>query len=99
MPAEFRCQVCGAVSHHPEDVKNGYCGVCHAFTGVLGNRVDQAAEAVLSSDPDKGMSLAKALATFFPEAKSGDEAPLDAVRLEMAVKRYIGSWVLLNLNL
>ena len=30
----FTCPVCGAVSSHPEDLANGYCGACHAFTGV-----------------------------------------------------------------
>jgi hypothetical protein len=29
----FTCPVCGRVSHHPEDVRHGYCGACHAFTG------------------------------------------------------------------
>jgi hypothetical protein len=26
------CPVCGKTSHHPEDVRQGYCGNCHAFT-------------------------------------------------------------------
>lgn len=29
----FRCPRCGAQSSHPEDIANGYCGRCHAFTG------------------------------------------------------------------
>lgn len=29
----FTCPVCHRTSHHPEDVKHGYCGNCHAFTG------------------------------------------------------------------
>lgn len=29
----FTCPTCGTVSHHPQDVANGYCGRCHAFTG------------------------------------------------------------------
>lgn len=28
----FTCPVCKATSHHPEDVRHGYCGNCHAFT-------------------------------------------------------------------
>lgn len=28
----FTCPACGATSHHPEDVRHGYCGRCHAFT-------------------------------------------------------------------
>lgn len=31
----FRCPVCAAVSYHPEDIRHGYCGRCHAFTGAL----------------------------------------------------------------
>lgn len=30
----FTCPDCGAVSYHPEDAKQGYCGRCKAFTGV-----------------------------------------------------------------
>lgn len=29
----FVCPDCGARSHHPQDLLNGYCGRCHAFTG------------------------------------------------------------------
>jgi hypothetical protein len=28
----FQCPKCGAVSHHPEDERHGYCGNCHEFT-------------------------------------------------------------------
>lgn len=27
------CPQCNRTSHHPEDVKYGYCGACHEFTG------------------------------------------------------------------
>lgn len=30
---QFECPRCGARSSHPEDIANGYCGRCHAFTG------------------------------------------------------------------
>jgi hypothetical protein len=33
VPACFTCPCCGAVSHHPVDVAQGYCGWCHAWTG------------------------------------------------------------------
>lgn len=33
----FLCPQCERRSHHPMDVHSGYCGHCHAFTGV---RVD-----------------------------------------------------------
>lgn len=29
----FVCPVCHKVSHHPDDVAEGYCGNCHSFTG------------------------------------------------------------------
>jgi hypothetical protein len=32
--ASFTCPACGRTSHHPEDIRNGYCGACHAFTGT-----------------------------------------------------------------
>jgi len=31
--ASFTCPRCGAVSYHPEDVRHGYCGRCHDWTG------------------------------------------------------------------
>lgn len=34
-PPSFTCPVCGMTSPHPDDVANGYCGNCHAFTGEL----------------------------------------------------------------
>jgi hypothetical protein len=30
----FVCPRCGAVSHNPQDVKEGYCGRCHDWTGM-----------------------------------------------------------------
>lgn len=33
MPERFTCPACGTASSHPEDIANGYCGRCHAFTG------------------------------------------------------------------
>ena len=30
----FTCPVCYRVSFHPDDKRHGYCGFCHAFTGV-----------------------------------------------------------------
>lgn len=32
----FTCPQCGAVSHHPRDIKEGYCGRCHDYTGGFG---------------------------------------------------------------
>jgi ribosomal protein S27AE len=29
----FICPDCGKSSSHPDDIANGYCGNCHAFTG------------------------------------------------------------------
>jgi hypothetical protein len=31
-PPHIRCPACGAVSSHPKDIKEGYCGRCHAWT-------------------------------------------------------------------
>lgn len=30
----FTCPNCGAISHHPEDERNGYCGRCHEYTAL-----------------------------------------------------------------
>jgi hypothetical protein len=29
----FTCPRCGRVSQHPDELVQGYCGACHAFTG------------------------------------------------------------------
>lgn len=29
--ATITCPECGRTSHHPEDVKHGYCGNCHTY--------------------------------------------------------------------
>lgn len=28
----YVCTICGSESFHPDDVRTGYCGTCHAFT-------------------------------------------------------------------
>jgi hypothetical protein len=28
----YTCPICGKETHHPEDVRFGYCVACHAFT-------------------------------------------------------------------
>ncbi len=33
MPEPFTCPRCGRTSHHPTDVREGYCGACHDWTG------------------------------------------------------------------
>ena len=32
----FTCPVCKRVSHNPNDLREGYCGACHDFTGERG---------------------------------------------------------------
>jgi histidine triad (HIT) family protein len=32
MTDSFTCPRCGATSHNPNDVREGYCGRCHAWT-------------------------------------------------------------------
>jgi hypothetical protein len=32
MPDAFTCPICGMVSHHPQDVRERYCGNCHGLT-------------------------------------------------------------------
>jgi transposase len=29
----FTCPRCGMISHNPNDVREGYCGRCHDWTG------------------------------------------------------------------
>jgi ribosomal protein S27AE len=28
----IECPRCGRISHHPDDVREGYCGACHDWT-------------------------------------------------------------------
>jgi hypothetical protein len=32
MADSFTCPRCGRTSHHPDDVRERYCGACHEFT-------------------------------------------------------------------
>lgn len=32
-PAAYTCPRCHRTSYHPEDIANGYCGLCHDYTG------------------------------------------------------------------
>lgn len=32
------CPDCRRMSHHPEDIRQGYCGACHEFTSIPWNR-------------------------------------------------------------
>ncbi len=31
-PLSYTCPRCGRTSHHPDDVREGYCGACHDWT-------------------------------------------------------------------
>jgi len=31
--SSFTCPRCGTVSYHPDDIRFGYCGRCHWWTG------------------------------------------------------------------
>lgn len=44
-PPGFTCPRCGKTSYHPEDLRHGYCGACHAFTGLGDNFHDVLATA------------------------------------------------------
>jgi ribosomal protein S27AE len=48
----FTCPKCGAVSHHPKDKEQGYCGRCHAFTVAdrVGDLVDEGMRQLRSGD-------------------------------------------------
>lgn len=32
MSKTYTCAICDTTTHHPEDVRQGYCPECHAFT-------------------------------------------------------------------
>lgn len=35
-PEKITCPKCGRTSWNPNDVREGYCGACHAFTSKRG---------------------------------------------------------------
>jgi hypothetical protein len=38
-PSEmFKCPICGAVSYHPRDAQERYCGRCHVFVDDASER-------------------------------------------------------------
>lgn len=32
MSTTIACPKCGRISAHPQDIEEGYCGICHAWT-------------------------------------------------------------------
>lgn len=46
-PAGFTCPRCGMTSHHPDDVREGYCSNCHRWTGLNGSITPEIARHVL----------------------------------------------------
>jgi hypothetical protein len=57
LASSFTCPRCGAVSHHPRDLAEGYCGRCHDWTGERRDSRDpinlrRVARAELSGDPE-----------------------------------------------
>jgi hypothetical protein len=39
-PASITCPRCGRTSHNPNDVREGYCGNCHDWTGAIASMVE-----------------------------------------------------------
>jgi ribosomal protein L37E len=46
------CPRCGRTSYHPEDIRWGYCGSCHSYTG--GERTESTDTAEASYVEEKG---------------------------------------------
>lgn len=44
MTESITCPVCGRTSYNPNDVREGYCGHCHAWTGTLREQDQRARE-------------------------------------------------------
>lgn len=34
----FTCPRCSRITHHPDDVREGFCGFCHDWTGLQVSR-------------------------------------------------------------
>ena len=50
----YTCPSCGAVSHHPMDEQEGYCGRCHTFADDI--PLEREAARVLAKRPERGGS-------------------------------------------
>lgn len=51
--SSFTCPKCGRTSHNPNDVREGYCGACHDWTGKV-HPADCAVCAIGVSPDDDG---------------------------------------------
>lgn len=78
----FTCPWCGARSANPNDVREGYCGRCHAFTSRSALGPDQ----LVSSTDDLALVLGGAPSSFtghllrlYAKADPGNRARLAAV--------------------
>jgi hypothetical protein len=50
-PPSFTCPRCGRTSHHPDDVREGYCGACHDWTREpLSDSIDRIVRAYYEID-------------------------------------------------
>jgi hypothetical protein len=53
--ASITCPVCNKTSYNPNDIENGYCGYCHAYTGVVNPQA--VAERVIRETHDSTRNL------------------------------------------
>jgi hypothetical protein len=63
----FTCPVCGTVSYSLDDVREGYCGNCHAFTGVFGRSGEEGRQ-VEAQGPEAASSPRRGAEPDAPEA-------------------------------
>jgi hypothetical protein len=64
----FLCPLCRKISHNPNDEREGYCGVCHAFTGAVLTLTEEESHFHLGQVPEMTQVLE---AERFPTRRNG----------------------------
>lgn len=64
----FTCPVCGVVSYSLDDVREGYCGNCHAFTGRVFGRSGEEGRQVEVHGPEAASTPRPEAEPAVPEA-------------------------------
>lgn len=77
-PQPFTCPACKATSHHPDDLRYGYCGRCKDFTG-------EPTDFVIHGDPAFGERVSEMVRHRFETGAYGSQPILltDEEREEM----------------
>ena len=73
----FTCPRCGRTSHHPDDIREGYCGACHDWTGRDGDeQPDECGAQLVTPGPDPYATSCDQPPGHYPASKHDGDDPI-----------------------